>query len=49
MQGDKLVNIDNNMENVAKNTKEATKQLKEANSRSRKNGKCLLIFALIIL
>mmetsp|Transcript_21257 Transcript_21257/g.18865 ORF Transcript_21257/g.18865 Transcript_21257/m.18865 type:complete len:230 (+) Transcript_21257:208-897(+) len=48
-QGENLLNLDNNMEDVASNTKEATKQLKEANKRSKSNGKCLLIIALLIL
>lgn len=48
VQGDKLADVGANMENVAGNTKEATKQLKEANRRSKGNGKCLIIIAAII-
>ncbi|CAI2373800.1 unnamed protein product [Moneuplotes crassus] len=47
-QGEKLVNVDNNMENVAGNTKEATKQLQQADKRSKSTGKCLIIIAAII-
>mmetsp|Transcript_9422 Transcript_9422/g.9124 ORF Transcript_9422/g.9124 Transcript_9422/m.9124 type:complete len:121 (+) Transcript_9422:396-758(+) len=48
-QGEKLSQMDNNMENVASNTKEATKQLQEANRRSKGMGKCIFIIAAIIL
>mmetsp|Transcript_13838 Transcript_13838/g.13788 ORF Transcript_13838/g.13788 Transcript_13838/m.13788 type:complete len:115 (-) Transcript_13838:145-489(-) len=47
-QGEKLANVDNNMENVAGNTKEATKQLQQADKRSKSTGKCLIIIAAII-
>ena len=48
-QGAKLEDLDSNMDNVALNTREATKQLKEANTRSRKNGRCLMILAVVII
>jgi t-SNARE complex subunit (syntaxin) len=49
MQGDKLVDVDSNMSKVADNTAVATKQLKEANKRSKSNGKCLIVFAALVL
>jgi t-SNARE complex subunit (syntaxin) len=49
LQGTKLEDIDNNMDNVHLNTKEATKQLNEANDRSKKNGRCLMIAAVVIV
>jgi t-SNARE complex subunit (syntaxin) len=49
MQGDKLVDVDNNMSKVADNTAVATEQLKEANKRSKSNGKCLILFAVLVL
>jgi len=48
-QGSKLEDLESNMENVADNTKGATKELNEANQRSRRNGKCLLIMAGVII
>lgn len=45
----KLVDMDNNMGKMVGNTEEATKQLKEANKRSKSNGWCLLIIALLVL
>jgi t-SNARE complex subunit (syntaxin) len=49
LQGTKLEDIDNNMDNVHLNTKEATQQLNEANERSKKNGRCLMIAAVVIV
>jgi t-SNARE complex subunit (syntaxin) len=49
LQGTKLEDIDNNMDNVHLNTKEATKQLNEANDRSKKNGRCLMVAAVVIV
>ena len=49
LQGTKLEDIDNNMDNVHLNTKEATQQLNEANDRSKKNGRCLMIAAIVIV
>lgn len=48
-QGEKLAEIDTDMQNVAMNAHEATRQLKQADKRSRKNGRCLLIIAIIVL
>lgn len=48
-QGSKLQDLENNMTNVAENTKEATKQLTQANERSKKNGRCMLIIAITII
>lgn len=48
-QGTKLEDLDKNMGNVALNTKEATKQLTQASERSKKNGRCLMIIALVIV
>lgn len=48
-QGSKLEDLNGNMESVALNTKAATKELKEANEKSRKNGKCLMIIAVVII
>mmetsp|Transcript_17753 Transcript_17753/g.20518 ORF Transcript_17753/g.20518 Transcript_17753/m.20518 type:complete len:194 (-) Transcript_17753:48-629(-) len=49
LQGSKLEDLDSNMSEVALNTKEATKQLKQADKRSRSNGRCLLIIAIVIV
>ena len=37
-QGDKIIDVDNNMASAADNTAGATKQLKEANKTQKKNG-----------
>jgi len=49
MQGDKIVEIDRKNEATAANTIEASRQLQQANKRSRSNGWCLLLIALVIL
>lgn len=49
VQGTKLEDLNHNMENVAQNTREAGKQLKQANERSKKNGRCLMVIAGVIL
>ena len=48
-QGDKIVDVERKMENVYHNTTAANKELKQASKRSRKNGWCLLIVAIVIL
>lgn len=48
-QGSKLEDLNGNMESVALNTKAATKELREANEKSRKNGRCLIIIAVVIV
>ena len=49
LQGTKLEDLSQNMENTAQNTREAGRQLKQANERSKKNGRCLMIMAGVII
>ena len=49
-QGDKLVNLDNNMGKAEKNADEALDQLKSASKHQKKAGKCTkILIALIII
>ena len=46
-QGAKLEDLETNMGETYTNTREATKQISQANERSRKNGRCMLIIVVV--
>jgi len=49
VQGEKLQNMNSELEDAKDNTVAAHKEMEQANDRHRRSGKCLLILALVII